>query len=247
MRDYETLESGLDEIVADLENEMLDEAGGQDMEADELDGEEELDELLADELGRGRGMRARRPADLRAAIERQRSRNAGFVRAVRGLAPQVRRRGGRLVLSIPAGGAGRVAASLGIKAKGVEILARSAAMRPARAAAPAVSRELDMETGGSGACPGRTDFSTHWWGFRLWLNECQTKAMLGGMKAGAGAAAICTAAVPAPHAKVACGIIAGLIAIGGGVIEGIDNLGGNRGIVVSKPWLPIAPPIVWHQ
>jgi hypothetical protein len=244
MRDDEIFETDLQEIVADLEGEVFGETDEMAIDAGELDGEEELDEILAGE--------ARAPAtrggaaNVRAAIERQRRRSAGFARAVRGLAPYVRRRGSRFTLGIPRGSAGQFASRLGVKARGVEILARSAALRPSQRGA-VMARELDMETVGGASCPGRRAFTTHWWGFRVWLNECQVKALLGGMKAGAGAAAVCAAADLEPFGKVACGIVAGLFAIGGGVIEGIDGLGGNRGIVVSKPWLPIAPPVVWHQ
>jgi hypothetical protein len=243
MRDDEIFETDLQEIVADLEDEVLGESDETALEASELDGEEELDEILAGEVRAPARIGA---ASVRAAIERQRRRSAGFARAVRGLAPYVRRHGSRSTLAIPRGSAGQFASRLGIKPRGVEILARSVSLRPTRPGA-ATARELDMETVGGGVCPGRRAFTTSWWGFRVWLNECQVKALLGGMKAGAGAAAVCAAADLEPFGKVACGVVAGLFAIGGGVIEGIDGLGGNRGIVVSKPWLPIAPPVVWHQ
>lgn len=243
MRD-ENYETDLQEMVADLEQEVFGEAGETYFEAGELDGEGELDELLADEVRPG-ATRAS-AASVRAAIERQRTRQAGLARAVRGLAPYLRRQGGRAALAIPRGSSRQFAARLNIKPRGVEILARSASLRPARAGA-GMSRELDMETGGGRSCPGRSAYTAHWWGFRVYLNECQVKAMVGAMKAGAGAAAICAAADLEPFGKVACGVAAGLIAVGSGVIEGINGLGGNRGIVISKPWLPMAPPIVWHQ
>jgi hypothetical protein len=242
MRDYENFESDLHEIVAGLDSEMSDETGETAMEVGEFDGEAMIDELFAQEVGRPAARAARPPPNLRAAIERQRQRNAGFTRAVRGLAAHVRRRGGRLVLAIPRSNASQIAARLGIKPRGVEILARSAALRPARPVAP-MARELDMEAGG-GSCPGRSDSARYWWGYRLWLNECQTKALIGAMKAGAGAANAC-AAIGGP--KEYCGTFAGVLNLGAGVVEGVDSLGGNRGVVISQPWLGVAPPVVWHQ
>ena len=253
MRDDEIFETDLQEIVADLEGEVFGEVDEAAIEAGEVDGEGLLDEILAGEVSTS----AKRggATAIHAAIERQRRRNAGFARAVRGLTPYVRRRGARLVLAIPTGSLRQVAARLGVKVRGVEILARSAALRPTRPAA-AMARELAMEVGVS-SCPGRSEATTHWWGAELWLNECQTKALLALPIGAAAAYGTCAAIVPPATpptlgVKAACAAAAGALTIGAGALKAIDDLGGNRGIVVKVSWAQLLVPVplpfyVWHQ
>ena len=106
--------------------------------------------------------------------------------------------------------------------------------------------ELELEVS-AGSCPGRTEVSPHWWGIRIYLNECHTKALLDAMAAGSGAAGLCAAVAPAPQVKVVCGVLSALGSIGAAVISRIDSAGGSRGIVISKVYDPYTPPVVWHQ
>ena len=85
-----------------------------------------------------------------------------------------------------------------------------------------------------------TAHHVYWWGTRDWLNECDTQTLLGLMSAGAGATALCAAAVDV------CAIAAAVLGIGAGVIQAIDGIGRNQGVFFSKPWVGGAL-WVWHQ
>lgn len=229
-----------DELLADelFDNESeaeMDELFEQEAEFDEFS----MDELSMDEApSRRPRRRPPPPAALAAAIERQRSRAQGFERAVRGLAPRVRRQGNRVQLAIPQAAIPDLARRLGIQPRGVEILVRSAA---ARARPAGIAGELDLETGAG--CQGTTRYSLHWWGHRLQLNSCHTEQVLDAAEAGSAVATIC-AAIPALKNQVVCGVIAGALVLGRLVVRRIHERGGKRGIVIRKPLM--GPPVLWH-
>ena len=159
----------------------------------------------------------------------------------------VTRSNGALRLALTARNAQDAAAKLRIDPRLFVLLHNSMKRRNAqlRARGPGKA-ELELETSVS-TCPGRTEVTPRWWGIRIWLNECHTKALVGALKGGSGTAALCVAVIPSPHAKAACAVLVALGTIGAAAIEGIDSLGGNRGIVISKVFDPFTPPVVWHQ
>jgi hypothetical protein len=241
----------LDEIVDDFEfpsDELLaDELFESESEAemDELfEQEAEFDELLMDEAPNRRPRRRPPPAALAAAIERQRSRAQGFERAVRGLAPYVRRDGNRARIAIPPAAIPQVAKRLGIQPRGVEILVRAASVaKPATSTL--VAHEIDFEAGS--ACLGEFGLSPHIWGIRLRLNSCQTNDLIALAKTGAEATKVCAVVVKQPKAAAVCKVVAALLSLGVTLVEAIHKRGGNRGIVVR--WVPVlgVPPVIWHQ
>ena len=200
---------------------------------------------------RGRGNAQQKVSQQRAALAKLRQ-------AVEGMGRHIRKEGGRLRFKLPARNLADAAAKTRLDPRLVSALLKS--LKKTNDRAPMRKRQAELETEMdeammwqevSGACPGVTKVTTHWWGTSVYLNECHTKALLEAAKAGGGAAALC-AAVVAPEAitKTVCLVAAGVITIGGAAIAGIDALGGNKGIIIRKPWVspPGLPPIViWHQ
>ncbi len=85
------------------------------------------------------------------------------------------------------------------------------------------------------SCAGQTSYSIQWFGYQLKLNSCVTNAVIGGLSAGAGAAGI--AAIIASETGIgglAGGLLAGILAIGAGVL-GICASSGN-GVIVDLSW-----------
>jgi hypothetical protein len=231
-------------LLPEIEAMLADEFGGEaahaladveDQQKDELfETNVPFDDLLVDETP----TRRRGTADISTAIERQRRRIHGFERAVRSLAPYVRRQGDSFQLDISSAAIPRVAQQLRIQPQGVAMLVQSAA----RARIAPVLREIAYESGAG--CKGVTRYSLEWWGHRLALNSCHTNHVLDAAEAGAGAATIC-AAIPALKNQVVCGVVAGLLTLGRLVVRRIHDRGGRRGIVIRKPH--IGPVVVWHQ
>jgi hypothetical protein len=217
----------------------------------EFEQEQETEEVGGGRQGRGRGNSQLKVNQQRIALAKLRG-------AVQGMGRHIRKEGGRLRFKLAARNVADAAVKVKLDPRLVSALLKSLKKTNDRAPLRRRQAELDTEMDEtmmwqevSGACPGVTKLSTHWWGTSLYLNECHTKAVLEAAKIGGGAAAICTAVV-APEAitKTICAVAAGIITIGGAAIAGIDALGGNKGIVIRRPWVtpPGLPPVViWHQ
>ena len=180
-------------------------------------------------------------------IQRLRGAHAKLSNAIGTMGKHVTQRDGALRLALKARNAQDAAAKLRINPRLFALLHNSMKRRNAQLRARGQGKaELELEASAS-SCPGRTEVSPAWWGIRIYLNECHTKALIDAISAGSGVAGICAAVAPAPQAKVACGVLSGLGGIGAAVISRIDSMGGNRGIVISKVSDPLTPPVVWHQ
>jgi hypothetical protein len=194
-------------------------------------------------------------AGVQSRINQQRAALAQLKTAVEKVGRHVRRDGARLRFTLPVRTLRDASDRLGVNPTLVSALLKSLKKTnqrplPVRREQETEFDETTMWEEVSGACPGTTKVTTHWWGVAFWLNECHTKALTEAAGAGTGAAALCTAVAPHPAAKMICGVAAAIIAIGGGAIKAIDALGGNKGIIIRKPWFspPGLPPVViWHQ
>jgi hypothetical protein len=255
-QDYEQ-ESGetFDELSDAFETELgMD--GAFETETESLD--MELTDFETDETSavrRGPRATAAGAASLQSRIARQRAALAQLKNAVERVGAHVRKDGARLRFTLPVRTVRDASSRLGLNPALVTALLKS--MKKTNERPMPSRRELDTEMDEatmweevSGSCPGVTKVTTHWWGTALWLNECHTKSLTEAAGAGTGAAALCVAVAPHPAAKTICGIAAAIIAIGAGAIKAIDAMGGNKGIIIRKPWVvpPGLPPIViWHQ
>jgi len=180
-------------------------------------------------------------------IQQLRVAHAKLSKAVGAMGKHVTQRNGALRLALKARNAQDAAAKLRINPRLFVLLHNSMKRRNAQLRARGQGKaELELEASSS-PCPGRTEVSPSWWGIRIYLNECHTKALIDAISAGSGAAGICAAVAPAPQVRLVCGVLGGLGGIGAAVISRIDSLGGNRGIVISKVYVPFTPPVVWHQ
>lgn len=186
------------------------------------------------------------------ALHRHRSRHAKLMKAIGALNKYVVKRNGVYHFTLPARGITEIASQLGVDPRMTSMLLQSLKKKNARLRAARVTQaELEVEAPG---CAGRSAMASHWWGQQIWLDECQTKALISALKSGGGAGAVCVSLVPIPQVKIACGALA-LAGASGFAIEAIDNLGGNQGVIVYIPWLALAPmispvpalPWVWHQ
>ncbi|MCL6449203.1 MAG: hypothetical protein K6U04_13830 [Armatimonadetes bacterium] len=76
-------------------------------------------------------------------------------------------------------------------------------------------------------CGGINGSAEYSWGWRVWLDSCETNGIIGLLTAGAGVATIAAAiaAVVSIPAAVAFGIAAGLLAIGAGVLTYYNRTG----------------------
>jgi hypothetical protein len=234
-------------LSGDFEGEDESESETFDTELTDFEGEEEF--AAPARRGGATGNVQQKLAQQRAALARLRS-------GVQTVGRYVRKDGGRLRFTLPARSVADASAKLRIDPRLVSSLLKSLQKTNQRAAAGVGRRnELDMEmdeTWGEvgGSCPGVTKATTHWWGIAIWLNECHTKALVEAAATGASGAALCAAVAPHPVAKGVCAVAAPIIGIGAGVIKAIDALGGNKGIIIRKPW--ITPPgiptiVIWHQ
>lgn len=233
----------LDTELTDFEEEFDHEG-----EAFDQEGEEESEEELGGRARRGGG------ADVQQKLNQQRLALATLRGAVQGVGRHIRPEGGRLRFKLPARSVSDAAAKLKLDPRVVAAMLKSLSATNARGPLRRRQREIDTEMDETmwqevgGACPGVTKYSTHWWGVSLWLNECHTKTLLEAADAGSGAAGICAALSPEGISKTACAVGAGVLKVGAFLVKRIDALGGNKGIVIRKPWAPIGPPfIVWHQ
>lgn len=180
-------------------------------------------------------------------IQQLRLAHVKLSKAVAAMGKHVTQSNGALGLALKARNAQHAAAQLRINPRLFLVLHNSIKRRNAQLRARGRGKtELELEASSS-SCPGRTEVSPRWWGIRISLNECHTKALIDAIAAGSGVAGICAAVSPVPHVRVVCGVLGGLGGIGAAVISRIDSMGGNRGIVISKVADPLTPPVVWHQ
>ena len=105
----------------------------------------------------------------------------------------------------------------------------------------------------SDSCDGRTGVEFLWWGYRVYLDSCDTEAILfvaGGTGATVGGVCAALAAIPGinvPGLPI-CIVAAGILVIGAIVIEGIHLAGGENGIFIYVDSMngPVSTH-VWHQ
>lgn len=234
--DFEMDESS--EFGEEFEDTEADPESDTYLELDESEGES--DGEFAQETSRGGNSVQRKIQQLRLA-------HTKLSNAIGTMGKHVSQGNGALRLTVKARNAQDAAARLRINPRLFALLHNAMKRRNAQLRARGQGKaELELETSSS-SCPGRTEVSPRWWGIRVYLNECHTKALIEALKAGTGSAALCVAVAPAPQAKVVCGVLAALGTVGAAAIGGIDSLGGNRGIVISKVYDPYTPPVVWHQ
>jgi len=204
--------------------------------------------------GATRGAAAGR-AGVQSKLNQQRAALAQLKNAVQSIGRHIKRDGARLRFTLPVRTVRDASIRLRVNPALVSALLKS--LKKTNQRPLPVRREQETEVDEatmweevSGACPGTTRVSTHWWGVAFWLNECHTKALTEAAAAGGGAAALCVAVAPHPAAKGVCAIAGAIIAIGAGVIKAIDALGGNKGIIIRRPWfvpLGLPPVVIWHQ
>jgi hypothetical protein len=194
-------------------------------------------------------------------VNQQRAAMTGLGQAVQRMRPFIRKERDRIRFTLPVSTIEQAASKLRLEPAVVSSLIKSLKHTNQRLARGMPKRsELEMESGfyssilgeTSASCAGVTRVTTHWWGMRVWLNECHTQALQGAIWAGTGVGTICAAVAAAAAETVVtipvaliCGVVAGAGAIGAGAIQAIDGLGSNRGIVITKTW--IGDPIIWHQ
>ena len=187
-----------------------------------------------------------------AAVQRHRNIHAIMMKTIRAMAQHIKPSNGLLRIRIPARNLTEAASRLGANPRIVANLLSSLRQRNARAQLRRTSlgelselgemSESELETP---SCPGSTTINTKWWGLEIWLNECHTKALIGALGAGTAAGGACAALVPHPIVKAACAAAAGVAGVSAGVINSIDSLGGNRGIIIYRPH--VGPVWAWHQ
>jgi hypothetical protein len=244
--EFEASEFG-EELESDFEmdfgeGEFEFEGGDFEMEADDF----ELESPPAARRGAG----AASDGNIKQAIARQRAAMTQLRQAIPRMARHIRKEGNRFRLVLPAKSLPEAAARLKVPAGTVRGMLQALKQANLRLGRGGRRGEIDMEEEVSGACPGETKVTTHWWGTKVFLNECHTKALVEALGGGMSAAAACAVAVPVPHVKAACAIAAPLLGVGAAAIKAIDALGGNRGIIIRRLWASIPPApsvIIWHQ
>lgn len=187
-------------------------------------------------------------AQLRARIQRHRSAYAKLMKAVAAMRPHVAERNGSLHFALPARSMHEAAAKLAIdpglfthllKALNArKLVASRLGLGRARLPLPVTTaREWEWESEVS--CAGVTQTENPWWGIKLWLDECKTKALVNWLQGGGAATgAACTAAVP--EAAPACAVIGALGPAEGFFIAGVDDSGGDQGVILSFTWANLA-------
>jgi hypothetical protein len=87
---------------------------------------------------------------------------------------------------------------------------------------------------------------------RLWLDECKAQALVNTLKGGGAIGTPSCVALAGPEAAPVCGVLGGLSAGFGFLIDAIDKSGGSQGVVLSWTWVNLLPgtgitPIVVSQ
>jgi hypothetical protein len=251
MRYDEATETGFEtsDFEQDENFEFEDAFGEGNFETEGGDFEEEGGDFEFETAPARAGVAAAAGGNVQAKIAQHRAAITHLRKAIPSMARYVRKEGKRYRLVMPVKTLSQAAAHLRVNPATVKGMVQALKRGNMQMGRGGLRREVDMEEE-TGSCAGTTDFSTHWWGTKLLLNECHTKALVESLGAGMSAAAACAVAIPVPQAKVACAIAAPLIGLSAGLIKAIDALGGNQGIVIRQTWvsIPPAPPvIIWHQ
>jgi len=221
-RDYET-----DHLIPDYEEELK----RNHTRFDTL-------ELEADEAEAVLGYEVQsRNAGVRDILQRHRATHTAMMQALNRMGQHIAYRGGKYHFHLSSANSLNDAASkLGLHPRVVSNLLKSLSRRnerigPARMHTNKVGPigELDSETN---PCPGTSAVINQWWGGEFWLNECETKSLIGALTTGGAAGAGCAGLAPEGHVKVACGAAALIAGVSAGSLTAIDAAGGNRGIVV---------------
>src|SRR2546421_12906614 len=89
----------------------------------------------------------------------------------------------------------------------------------------------------AGNCAGRDTVYTYWWEQKWVIDQCATQLILSALQTGGGIAGI---AAFFPGLSV-LGLIAGIYAVGQGVIQYYDQVCGNQGIAIYITWFSIIP------
>jgi hypothetical protein len=193
---------------------------------------------------------------LRARIQRHRQAYAKLKNAVAAMRPHIAARNGRLHFTLPGQSSREAAGTLGIdhglfshllkSLQARTLVARRLGLGSTRSpiqAAPAREWEWESEV----SCAGVTKTENPWWGIRLWLDECKTKALVNWLKAGGPVTGTACAAV-IPEAAPVCAVLGVLGTAEGFLIAGVDDWGGDQGVVLNFTWANLAaallpPPI----
>jgi hypothetical protein len=188
---------------------------------------------------------------LMAEVRRHRDRHNRLMRAVEAMRKHVAVRNGRLHFTLPAQSTREAAAKLGIDhglfshlhdaIKKRNLHAGRLGLRlPQRAQGPSratISAEVELES--KPLCAGVTKTEKLWWGLRLWLDECKTGALVESLLGGTTAAGLCLFLGP-EAAPICAAVIAVLTQGEGRLINAVDKLGGNQGVVLAWTWAQVA-------
>jgi hypothetical protein len=138
---------------------------------------------------------------------------------------------GTLALNAPGSVSRRVgAATMNQVRSGMELV--NSEIRAGRLVATANHHLYDPNYGALSVQGGWTGLRWYWWGLEIFLSEYYTQKFMAALAIGAGVFAVC-AAIPALANQVACGILAGLLAIFAGIIWFVDN---GNGVYFVHTW-----------
>jgi hypothetical protein len=202
--------------------------------------ENELDLELEDELELERSG----PVVTRAEVQKHKTAYDRLMKGVAVMTKHVAVKGGRLHFTLPAASTQEAAAKLGLdhglfkqlhsslKARNAHIQRLGPVRKAGPTSRPTINAEMEYE---SPKCAGVTKKEGHWWGVKVWLDECKTAALVDAMKGGGvGAGALC--AILGLQSAMVCAAIAGLGQSGGFLISAVDNYGGKRGVTLTWTW-----------
>lgn len=148
---------------------------------------------------------------------------------------------GRRHFVLPKENLATLAARLRIDPKLLKILLKSATTNNLnRKNSRPIQAELELE---NLSCPGKSGRTHHWWGYKDYVNNCDTLTMIDVLNATAGSLAVCGAVYP--PCLVLTGFVGGGAVVTGAWINFINRQGGNRGIVVKTVFNQV--PVIWHQ
>jgi len=187
------------------------------------------------------GRRAVITPQLRRQIEKHKLAHDRLMRAVGAMRKHVAIRNGRLHFTLPARSTHEAAAKLGIAHRLFLQLHNYMKRRNTRhTSRPSFNAEAAFESGRR--CDGVTKIEGYWWGHEIWLNDCDTGAMLTVM---GGAVAGATACAKIPPLTLVCSVLAGLGIAYTVIIDAVNKHGGNRGVIIT--WARNRLPSYWHH
>lgn len=114
----------------------------------------------------------------------------------------------------------------------------------------AANRQNRIDAGTSGDVRLQASTQCDLLGCRVAFNEWETQIIINALWTGAGAAGVYAALAAIPGitlpAAVVVGLVAAILAFGGGYLGLVDTLGHNRGIYFGIRWIPWSV-VVWHN